>query len=162
MENPNKLIYRFNKEAGLLEQGYSSKRECTFSIEEMLEGFNLGALAVRLDPTLMLESSPREVSKAVIELATEGSEHYDQLEPVDILDKHLDAIVYNFGSIYKLGLTPQEANKALFIVALANTQKLKNKTVDSEGKLGKDRATFVGPEKDLQKIIDTVIARQAE
>lgn len=154
MENPNKLIYKFNKEAGLLNQGYSSKRECPFSIEEMLEGFNLESLADRLfldNP----ETSPREVSKKIVDLALENSE---DIPLVGKLDKHLDAIVYNFGSIFKLGLTPQEANKALFIVAQANMQKLQAGK-DSEGKQLKP-ANFQPPEPQLQKIIDKVLERQ--
>ena len=157
MENPNKLIYKFNKETGLLEQGYSSSRECAFPIEEMLEGFNLGALANKLQ---VLDPSPRKISKEIVALATEGAEHYDELEAVDILDKHLDAIVFNFGSIFKLGLTPQEANKALYIVALANMQKL-TAGKDSEGKQLKP-ANFQPPEPQLQKIIDAVDKRIAE
>ena len=40
MENPIKSIYKFNKEAGLLEAGYNHLREPAFLIEEAIESFN--------------------------------------------------------------------------------------------------------------------------
>ena len=40
MENPFKSIYKFNKEAGLLEAGYNHLREPAFLIEEAIESFN--------------------------------------------------------------------------------------------------------------------------
>jgi len=152
MENPTKLIHKFNKQANLLEQGYSSKRECAYPIEEMLEGLNLVPLSAKLGVD---STSPKELSRKIVDLATENLEC---IRPVDILDKHIDAIIFNYGSIYKLGLTPQEATKAIYIVALANMQKLAAGK-DSEGKQLKP-ANFQPPESQLQKIIDEVEKRR--
>lgn len=140
--NPVKLIYQFNQKAGLLDAGYSDERECAFPIEEALEGFNIFPLAERFgcDPT------PKVMSRAFM------SEVDGELSDVDRLDKHLDIIVFSFGSIFKLGLTPQQALLALEIVMQANMQKLSAGT-DSHGKQQKP-TDFVGPEARLQELLD--------
>ena len=148
MNNPIKSIYKFNLEAGLLEQGYSDERECAFPIEEALEDFGikfLTDLAYRLDMTPT--TSPKEISRAII---AEGPDK--DLSDVDRLDKHLDTIVFAFGSIFKLGLTPQQAMNALDVVMQSNMSKL-YAGQDSEGKQLKP-TSFVGPETRLQKILE--------
>jgi len=146
--NPIKAIYRFNKEAGLLDVPYSHAKEAAYPIEEMLETFPpLDVLATKVNA---VDSSPKQVSRSIITLA--DSAPYEPTE-VDLLDKHIDAIVFSFGSIFKLGLTPQEAMNALQIVMEANLQKLKNPSLDSEGKLSKPD-NFYGPEERLQKLLD--------
>ena len=148
--NAIKSIYKFNQECKrqdgscLLDQGYDDLKESAFSIEEMLEGFNLDVLA-----TLLLEedSSPKAISRKIM-WHTNGV----HMEDVDRLDKHLDSIVYNFGSIFKLGLTPQQAIKALSIVCNANLQKL-TAGQDEHGKQKKPEG-FIPPEEALQKILD--------
>jgi predicted HAD superfamily Cof-like phosphohydrolase len=148
--NVIKKIYKFNQEAGLLEQGYSDERESAFPIEEMLEGFDdLEYLSSILE---MKSVSPKDISRCIIDFAT-NDVGTSNIADVDRLDKHLDAIVFCFGSIFKLGLTPQEAIKALGIVMDANMQKLKNKKIDSVGKVCKDE-NFIGPETALQAILD--------
>lgn len=149
--NAIKSIYKFNKECKrpdgscLLDQGYDDLKESAFSIEEMLEGFSLDVLG-----TLLLEndSSPKAISRKIM-WHTNGISMTD----VDRLDKHLDSIVYNFGSIFKLGLTPQQAIRALSIVCDANLQKTKNTIIDEQGKVCKNK-DFVPPEEHLQKILD--------
>lgn len=149
MTNPVKEIYKFNQEAGLLEQGYSDERECAFPIEEALEGFDLHTL----DTTVFgndhdsREVSPKLISRQIIQLADA-----DELHDVDRLDKHLDTIVFAFGSIFKLGLNPQQAMKALGVVMKANMQKL-HAGKDEYGKQRKPES-FAGPEAELQKILD--------
>jgi len=154
MLNPIKEIYKFNKEAGLLEKGYYDAQESAYPIEEMLEGFeDIQSIAFMLKMDRKYPSDanevnhPKEVSRELVKLAGNfvGTD-------VDRLDKHLDAIVFNFGSIFKLGLTPQEAMNALNIVMQANMQKLKVGQ-DEMGKQMKPE-DFVGPEEQLQKLLD--------
>lgn len=140
--NPVKMIYDFNRKAGLLDAGYSDERECAFPIEEALEGFNLLPLAERFG----CDPSPKLMSRALM------SEVDGELSDVDRLDKHLDIIVFSFGSIFKLGLTPQQALHALEIVMHANMQKLSAGT-DAAGKQQKP-SDFVVPEAKLQEILD--------
>ena len=145
MTNPIKEIYRFNKEAGLLDKGYVDARECAYPIEEMLEGFsNIEKIFYPNGPTI----SPKEASRYIMEKVTLDS----NISDVDRFDKHLDAIVFNFGSLFKLGLTPQQVMRGLSVVMQANMQKLKVGQ-DSEGKQLKPD-DFVGPEEQLQKILN--------
>lgn len=142
--NPFKSIFKFNKEAGLLEKGYSDERECAFPIEEALEGFiNIDRLGLDV-----YQHTPKDVSREIISIVKGAN----PIPDVDRLDKHLDIIVYSLGSIYKLGLSPQQAMKALGIVAEANLAKLTVGT-DSHGKQQKPEG-FVGPEAKLQLILD--------
>lgn len=158
MENPIKLIHKFNKEAGLIDQGYSDFLESSYQIEEALEGFsNLPHLAMQV----MIEDSvtgystytPKDISRGIVGLATynEG-EPIEPLSDVDRLDKACDAVVFAVGSMAKLGLNAQEITKALNIVMHANFAKLKCPK-DEFGKLTKPD-DFVGPEPELQKILD--------
>lgn len=158
MLNPIKQIYKFNEEAGLLSQGYSDERECAFPIEEALEGLSTS----RLSYTLGIPecSTPKEISRTIIQLDSDywGSiaenSNLTIIPPSDVerLDKHLDIIVFSFGSIFKLGLTPQQAMNALDIVMQSNMSKL-YAGQDSEGKQLKPQL-FIGPETRLQKILD--------
>jgi predicted HAD superfamily Cof-like phosphohydrolase len=144
--NAIKQIHKFNQQAGLLEQGYDDLRECAFPVEEMLEKFDL----TELQQVLLMgteKASAKNVSRKIM-WYTMG----DEIADVDRLDKHLDAIVFCFGSIFKLGLTPQQAIKALSIVADANMQKL-TAGKDSHGKQMKPEG-FIPPEEKLQKILD--------
>ncbi|MGD8305285.1 MAG: hypothetical protein PVF17_01405 [Ignavibacteria bacterium] len=145
MTNPIKEIYRFNKEAGLLDKGYDDKRECAYPIEEMLEGFELG-WSLDIPPSSSM--SAKDLSRIIVDNYAPQT----PLADVDRFDKHLDAIVFNFGSLFKLGLTPQQAMKGLSVVMQANMQKL-HAGQDSEGKQLKPK-DFVGPEEQLQKILD--------
>lgn len=146
-----KSIYKFNQECKrpdgscLLDQGYDDTKEAAFSIEEMLEGFNLNMLQKLL---LMDETTtPKDVSRKIMSHIN-GTHMTD----VDRLDKHLDSIIYNFGSIFKLGLTPQQALRALSIVCEANLQKL-TAGQDEHGKQRKSEG-FVPPEARLQALLD--------
>ena len=156
MHNPIKLIYKFNKEAGLLEQGYNPVREAAFPIEEALEQFNtLDKLAKQLSSDSDLQSSsPKELSRLIVSLAHTLGPDQPTITTVDLLDKHLDILVYSYGSLFKLGLSPQDVNNALTIVAEANLTKL-SVSPDSQGKQMKPH-NFVGPEKKLQKLLDKI------
>lgn len=147
-KNPINMIYEFNDKAGLLSKRYSDKRESAFPIEEALEGFNCTELIRQLDLDKRDENTPKHISRKIIDLTVNSKE----LSDVDRLDKHLDIIVFSFGSIFKLGLTPKEALEALTIVMEANMSKL-SVGVDSYGKQMKP-LDFVSPEKRLQEILN--------
>jgi hypothetical protein len=150
MENPIKLIYKFNREAGLLDQGYDDFLESSFQIEEALEGFNLRWLIRDLhDDDLMDDANAKQVSRSIIQSATE---EVTNISDVDRLDKACDAVVFAVGSMAKLGLNPQEITKALNVVMHKNFEKL-HCPKDEFGKLTKP-VDFVGPEPELQLILD--------
>ena len=135
-------IYQFNKQAGLLEQGYNDFSESAYQIEEALEGYEIAqGFTVHLD-------TPKEMSRTIVRAQGPfiGTD-------VDRLDKAIDAIVFAVGSIAKLGLTPPQIREAIEIVTTANLQKLSNIKVDSNGKLLKD-SNFIGPETKLQELLD--------
>lgn len=157
MTDPINLIYEFNKKAGLIDQGYDDQRESAFSIEEMLEGFkDLPYLATRLHPDGEANEenfNPKQISRQIIKLAS--MDNKDPIPTVDRVDKHIDSIVFNFGSLFKIGLNKFEAEKALEIVATANMQKL-SAGKDEHGKQKKP-ANFVPPEEQLQKLLDKAL-----
>lgn len=145
--NPIKKIHKFNKEANLLEGGYDDVRECAFPIEESLEGFNLDVLPGLLAMNPDEPCTPKDISRKII-WHTNGH----NISDVERFDKHLDTIVFAFGSLFKLGLTPQQALAGLDAVMDANMTKLKSGK-DDAGKQQKPK-DFVGPEERLQRILD--------
>lgn len=148
MENPIKQIVKFNQDAGLIEQGYDDFRESSFQIEEALEGFNNYKFA-EVFVELSKSSSPKEISRIIVAHAIMGDA---QISDVDRLDKACDAVVFAVGSMAKLGLNPQEITQALNIVMRHNFIKL-SCPKDEFGKLIKPD-NFVGPEAELQKLLD--------
>jgi predicted HAD superfamily Cof-like phosphohydrolase len=153
MNNPIKEIYRFNQQAGLLENGYNDFLESSFQIEEALEGFDMSNLSASLNSVRehaeIFGTNPKEVSRALVRYSLP---YEATLPDVDRLDKACDAVVFAVGSMAKLGLNPQQITKALNVVMKANFQKL-SMPKDGHGKLTKP-SDFVGPESDLQKILD--------
>ena len=147
-------IYDFNKQAGLLENGYNDFLESSFQIEEALEGFrDLPYLATRLHSQQESHEenfNPREISRQIIRLAS--MDNKTPISDVDRLDKAIDAIVFAVGSIAKLGLNPEQIHRAIGAVTEANLTKL-NCPKDKFGKLTKP-TDFVGPEIKLQAILD--------
>lgn len=141
-------IFRFNRKAGLLDLPYNPTKEAEYCIEEALEGFDTTYLANKLH--LHEDATPKELSRAIVtgccKLPPEG------LAEVDAFDKHLDGIVFNFGALFKMRLTIPEIFRGLGSVMTANLTKL---TVgkDEHGKQMKPKG-FVGPEIELQKILD--------
>lgn len=147
MENPIKQIYKFNKEAGLLESGYNHLREPAFLIEEALEGFeNLDSLAFALGMDKVYDSDakevnhPKEVSRWIVSLAQTGEANYKEVAEIEntpsdleLFDKHIDAFVYTVGSMAKLGLSPQQIEAGISAVMHSNFKKIGCKK-DSEGK----------------------------
>lgn len=161
MENPFKLIYKFNREAGLLEKKYDDILESSFIIEEALEGITIPevkagglyslakALNSHFDYEEPIEATAKSVSRGIVRGA-----FCKDASNIDRLDKHLDAIVYSVGSIYKLGLSPQQLEQALNIVMQANMKKL-GAPKDAEGKQLKPEGwEQFAPEPKLQALLD--------
>ena len=150
--NVIKSIYNWNKEAGLLEMGYSDERESAFPIEEALEGFKyLPDLAEVIGSH---SDRPKDMSRYIVGIAQHGTGDIIEAEiisNVDRLDKHIDSIIYNFGSIFKIGLSPQQAMRAIDIVMRANQQKL----LAGKDEAGKQKKPdgFIPPEASLQKLL---------
>ena len=120
MENPFKSIYKFNKEAGLLDKPYSDFLEPSFLIEEALEDLNtLPNLAMHLN---MKDegASPKEIAREIVSLANYNA----KLTDLQRFDKHIDAIVYAVGGAYKLGLSPQQLEAGIAAVMHSNTKKI--------------------------------------
>jgi len=145
-------IYQFNKQAGLLDKGYDADKESCFPIEEMLELYDVTTLCETLN--VKEDYTPKNVSRKIIQIAKEGCSTIlpKQYIEVDDLDRYLDTIVFAFGSIFKLGLTPQLAIEALEIVMEANMQKI-NAGQDTQGKQMKPK-NFISPKAKLQKLLN--------
>lgn len=146
-------IYRFNNDAGLLDKPYDDFLESSFQVEEALEGFDMSRLADKLgiEPPF----TPKYISRAIVNEAilSQSSITPNVITDVNRLDKACDAIVFAVGSMAKLGLTPDQMNDALHIVMDKNFAKLRMPK-DEYGKLTKP-ADFVGPEPELQAILDS-------
>jgi predicted HAD superfamily Cof-like phosphohydrolase len=153
MNNLIKEIVKFNKEAGLLENGYDDFLESSFQVEEALEGFNLDNLAneLRWDKEHDGDLTPKNISRVIVGAA---NDYENNLTDVDRLDKACDAVVFAVGSMAKLGLNAKEITKALNIVMKANTAKL-GCSKDEHGKLLKPD-NFPNPEPELRKLLDKV------
>ena len=146
-------IYDWNQQARLLNNAYSDTLESGFQIEEALEGFSdLSELTACFShiSDAHPDSGPRELSQIIMKLLQNQG---DEISDVDRFDKHVDGIIYHFGSLFKLGLTPTSVLEGIAVVMDANQQKLKSKRSASDGKLLKS-ADFVGPEPELQAILD--------
>lgn len=155
-------IYDFNLKAGLLDQPYSDFLESSFQIEEALEGFDSGRLR-RLYSLLdsltkpvelpeEFDVTPKDVSREIITRVNKSTTGNNNIPDVDRLDKAIDALVFAIGSMAKLKLTPEQITRAISVVTQANLQKL-SMPKDEFGKLQKP-ADFVGPETQLQSILD--------
>ena len=163
MENPIKSIYKFNKEAGLLEAGYNHLREPAFLIEEAIESFNtpeyLYNLLTGKAETFMdniKNESPKELSRAIIRAVYSEDLSGSQISDLEIFDKHIDAFIYTVGSMAKLGLSPQQIEAGIAVVMHSNFKKIGSKK-DSEGKqLKPDNWPEIEAEqvRKLQEILD--------
>lgn len=147
MLNPIKQVYDFNLKAGLLNRGYDDFLEASFQVEEALEGFDLEALAIRINGSTDVHPyTAKDLSRQIVGSCARP------LSDVDRLDKACDAVVFAIGSMAKLGLNPNQITKALNTVMNANLAKL-DMPKDEHGKLTKPD-NFVGPEAKLQEILD--------
>ena len=119
MENPFKSIYKFNKDAGLLNKGYSDFLEPSFLIEEALE--DLPKLQILTNITNAKSNSPKDIARQLVIIAG-GTDA--ELTDLQRFDKHIDAIVYAVGGAYKLGLSPQQLEAGIAAVMHSNTKKI--------------------------------------
>lgn len=140
MENPIKQIYKFNKEAGLLEAGYNHLREPAYLIEEAIESFNTPEYLYNLltgnAETFMKDiknESPKELSRAIIRAVYSKDLSGSEISDLELFDKHIDAFIYTVGSMAKLGLSPQQIEAGIHAVMHSNFKKIGSKK-DSEGK----------------------------
>ena len=121
MENPLKSIYKFNKEAGLLEKGYSDFLEPSFLVEEALE--DLPTLKSLGQVISVNSENPKEIARQIVSIAG-GNNTTKPLTDLQRFDKHIDAIVYAVGGAYKLGLTPQQLEAGIAAVMHSNMKKI--------------------------------------
>lgn len=145
--NPVDLIYEFNQKAGLLDHGYNAQLEASMSIEESLEDLSdLPVLAAAFGTT---NAEPKHLARIITSLA-----HHQNasISRTAAFDKHLDALVINYGSLFKMGLTPDQVQRGLTAVMQANLTKL-GMPRDEKGKLMKPD-NFVGPEAVLLQILE--------
>lgn len=150
MENPIKLVYKFNKEASLLDKPYNDHVESAFLIEEAIEGFDLDKLINALNLEVYSNKKSKDVARAIL-----GSVKDETITDVERFDKHIDAFVYTIGSMLKMGLSPQQIEQGIAVVMQANMKKLTNKNYDAEGKLLKPEGwEQYAPEPKLQAILD--------
>jgi hypothetical protein len=139
-----KSIYKFNQEAGLLDDKIDLKLETSMAIEEALEDFDLSYLAKTLNCG---SDTPKAVSRCIASLIV----YPEDIPKKKLFDKYLDGIVINMGSIFKLGLLVQDLMNGLNQVAIANMKKVRAGK-DESGKLKKPE-NFEGPEDFLDLII---------
>lgn len=146
-------VYQFNKDAGLLNNGYDDFLESSFQIEEALEGLDTDAITKRLAGDVD-DKGAKEIARFIASIGTHKQVPNSNiiLADVDRLDKACDAIVFALGSMAKLGLTPAQINQALNIVMTANQAKL-SCPKDEHGKLTKPD-NFPNPEPLLQSLLD--------
>ena len=160
MSDPIELIHQFNHDAGLVQRGYDDFLESSFQIEEALEGFEdnrlLGVFVNSSDTTPSGQDpyKPKNVARAIVHLASSRGQQ-DPISDVDRLDKACDSVVFAIGSMTKLGLNVEQIKRALNAVMKANFQKL-SMPKDEFGKLMKSE-NFIGPEQELQKILDEIL-----
>ena len=153
MENPLKSIYKFNKEAGLLEKGYSDFLEPSFLIEEALE--DLPYIDNLSNKLKIITEDPKEIARHIVELAG-GKETSKPLTDLQRFDKHIDAIIYAVGGAYKLRLTPQQLEAGIAAVMHSNMKKI-GAGKDEQGKALKPdnwKEIEAEQEKKLQAILD--------
>lgn len=161
MENPFKLIYKFNNEAELLANGYNDKLESAFLIEEALEEFDVSAIIGAMKPEFqdMFANSkdnnpnkPKDVARFLVGLAYQN----EDIAPRKRLDKQIDALVYAAGGIMKLGLSAQLAQEAVNTVMSANMKKI-GAGKDEQGKqLKPDNWEEI--EDNMNKKLDKILA----
>ena len=142
------IIREFNAKAGLLQRGYHARLEASFQIEEALEGLPLRHIVSALDPAqYMPYSSAKHLSRKILE-------HVDsdvRVTLVEAIDKAADAIVFAYGSLFKLGLSVQQAEDLVTIVSASVMEKV-SAPVDEQGKLTKPEG-FVGPEERIAEYL---------
>lgn len=149
MENPIKLIHKFNKDAGLLDNGYDDFLESSMLVEEALEGLVNNHKHTTIE--LHDQCTPKDLSRHIVSICIDQNTLGD-ISDVDRLDKACDTVIIAVGSMAKLGLNPQQITKALNTVMRYNNAKL-GMPKDLYGKLTKPDS-FIPPQEELQKLLN--------
>ena len=110
MTNFIKDIYKFNKENGLITEGYNSQKEIAYLVKKAIEDTNISPLAAVVG---IGNTSPDAISKAISAIL-----HTNVCDPSElhILNKHINIVISSIGALCKLGLSPQQIQKAICLV----------------------------------------------
>ncbi len=73
---------------------------------------------------------------------------------VDIIDSHIDSIIFQFGALAKLLKSTQAIEDCFNAVLLANEQK--GKKCDENGKIIKNKDTFIEPQEVIKKVLERI------
>jgi len=106
-----KDIYKFNKENGLITEGYNSQKEIAYLLKKTIEDTNISSLAAVIG---MDNISPDDVSQAISTIIHNNNTQYQSR--LHILNKHINIVISSIGALCKLGLSPQQIQKAICLV----------------------------------------------
>jgi len=87
-------------------------------------------------------------------IAEELSELLRSNEPTEWVDAHIDSVFFQLGALSKLLGSHKRVTEAFSYVIEANKQKSNKK--DSNGKVIKDKNSFIEPQKAIKKLLDEV------
>jgi len=139
-------IYKFNKDRGLLDNGFDYNREATFLMSESLELIDHKELSFDL---AYGEDNQDDTAKMII--SDYGIDCPSDLDKaVKFVDTFIDQFVFGSGGCMKMGLTLGTIEYLIHIVADANLQKTGG--VDAEGKFSKGTA-FKAPDEAIREVL---------
>jgi len=154
-----KDIYKFNKEAGLLEDEMDAFKELAYVFEESFEGFEgcytghdeNGEFYKPGDPEY---PTARQLGLSLANSIKDGMamRGLDMPSEVAEFDKSIDAIWFHIGKLAKMKLTEDQVERGFKAVAECNMAKLSGPK-DEHGKQLKPEG-WTGPEEKLQAILD--------
>jgi len=90
-------------------------------------------------------------------IAEELSELLRTTDPVEMVDAHIDSVFFQIGALCKLLGSPEIVHKAFNVVIEANKQK--SNALDSEGKIIKDKTSFIEPQEAIKALLDDVVPK---
>jgi len=145
-------IIELNKTAWDNQAGsYDDKKESAMQIEEALEGLIDADYDVYNFTTddyndIFGGLSPRAISRDITNHIALNSD----VPTIERVDKHIDSIYLNIGSLHKIGLSAADITDALQIVHDANKQKTGEK--DETGKVIKPK-DFIEPDEAITQLL---------
>lgn len=142
-------IFKFNKDRGLLEKGFSYDREAGFLLSESLELINHKKLVSWMfgdDNHLSYMNQDELASWIVKTFKKEGLSELDKA--VLYTDTVEDQFVFGSGGKMKLGLPMGECENITHIVCDANLQKTGGTTADGKQKKG---TAFKSPDEKIRE-----------
>jgi len=154
-----KDIYKFNKDAGLLEDGMDPFLEMSFILEEVFEQYEGVYSTLKSDgtPAVPGDLEYPTASQLGISLANsikDGMERRNLPMPLDVneLDRAIDIVIFSIGKMFKMGLSQEQVEECFNIVNSANMAKI-GAAKSKEGKQLKPEG-WEPPEDKLQVILD--------